>query len=257
MQITYNTILATLAFRKLNQNLMKKLILFAFSLLIYSNSYCQKTELRVSLDSGLSSFSGESAESSSSINFNNNSGSGYTNNPYGSKNVLSYGVSVNLKRVTKANFVYGIGLGYENIGSKTSINSISLYNEVNSYNVPASGKTIMSINTINANPFIGYRFNASKLPIDLVAGFDFASILNTKECGDATDEDGNNYTTSIDRKTINTDFRPRIQVSTDYKKFGVYLGYSFGLVNYKDGYVGGTNDAYSKIFRFGITYQVF
>ena len=236
---------------------MKKLLVFAFSFLIYSNSYCQKTELRVSLDSGLSSFTGESTESSSSINLYNNSDSGYTNNPYGSKNVLSYGVSVNLKRVTKANLIYGIGLGYENIGSKTSINSISVYDEVNSYNVPASGKTIMSINTINANPFIGYRFNASKLPIDLVAGFDFASILNTKECGDATDENGNNYTTSIDRKTISTDFRPRIQVSTDYKKFGVYLGYSFGLLNYMEGYVGGTNTVYSKIFRFGITYQVF
>lgn len=236
---------------------MKKLIVFTFSLLIYSYSYCQKTELRVSLDSGLSSFTGESTGSSSSINVYNNADSGYTNNPYGSKNVLSYGVSVNLKRVTKANLIYGIGLGYENIGSKTSITSASVYDGENSYSVPASGKTIMSSNTINANPFIGYRFNASKLPIDLVAGFDFASILNTKECGDATDENGNNYTTSVDRKTISTDFRPRIQVSTDYKKFGIYLGYSFGLLNYMDGYVGGTNNAYSKIFRFGITYQVF
>jgi hypothetical protein len=235
---------------------MKKLLLIAFSFLIYSNSYSQKTELRVSLDSGLSSFTGENAESFSFINLYNQSASGYTNNPYGSKNVVSYGVSVNLKRVTKVNLIYGIGIGYENMGSKTSIGSVSVYDGENSFNVPASGKTIMSINTINANPFIGYRFNASRLPIDLVAGFDFANILNTKECGDATDANGNKYTTSLDRKTISTDFRPRIQVSTDYKKFGVYLGYSFGLSNYMEGYIGGTNGVHSKIFRFGITYQV-
>lgn len=235
---------------------MKKLVVFTFSFLIYSNSYSQKTELRVSLDSGLSSFTGESAESSSFINANDAITSGYTNNPYGSKNVLSYGVSLNLKRVTKANLIYGIGLGYENIGSKTSITNISGYNIEHIFSIPASGKTIMSSNTINANPFIGYRFNADKFPIDLVGGFDFASILNTKEKGDATDTNGNKYTTSLDRKTINTDFRPRIQVSTDYKKFGVYLGYSFGLSNYMKEYIGGINSVHSKIFRFGITYQV-
>ncbi|WP_264537123.1 hypothetical protein [Flavobacterium sp. N1736] len=236
---------------------MKKvLLLFAFSFLIYSNSYSQKTELRVSLDSGLSSFTGKSAESSSFLNVNSQFNSGYTNNPYGSKNVLTYGVSVNLKRVTKVNLIYGIGFGYENTGSKTSISSVSGYDGENHFSDPASGKTIVSINTINANPFIGYRFNANKLPIDLVAGFDFANILNTKECGDATVSNGNNYTTSLDRKTISTDFRPRIQISTDYKKFGVYLGYSFGLSNYKEGYNGGTNEAYSKILRFGITYLV-
>jgi hypothetical protein len=235
---------------------MKKIVLFTVAFIFFSNSYAQKTELRVSLDSGLSSFSGQSAESSSSINFSETAGSGYTNNPYGSKNAFSYGVSVNLKRVTKVNLIYGIGIGYENTGSKTSISSVSVYDGENNFSVPASGKTIISINTINANPFIGYRFNAEKLPIDLVGGFDFASILNTKECGDATDSNGIKYTTSRDRKTINTDVRARLQISTDYKKFGVYLGYSFGLKNYMDGYVGGTNDVYSKILRFGITYQV-
>jgi hypothetical protein len=234
---------------------MKKLLVFAFSFLIYSNSYSQKTELRVSLDSGLSSFTGQSAESSSFILLSETIGYGYTNNPYGSKNALAYGVSLNLRRVTKVNFIYGLGVGYENLRSKTSLDFVYEF-EPDTF-IPVSGETIMDISTININPFAGYRFNADKFPIDLVGGFDFANILSTKEKGDATDTNGNKYTTSRDRKTISTDIRPRIQVSTDYKKFGVYLGYSFGLSNYMKDYIGGTNNVHSKIFRFGITYQVF
>lgn len=233
---------------------MKKVVLLAIVFVFFSNSYAQKTELRVSLDSGLSAFGGQSAESSSFILAYGTIGHGYTNNPYGSKNALSYGISLNLKRVTKVNFIYGIGVGYEDLRSKTSITTI--FKDIASTVVPASGETFMNVNSINVNPFAGYRFNADKFPIDLAAGFDIANILSAKEKGDATDASGNKYTTSRDRKTISTDFRPRIQISTDYKKFGVYLGYSFGLKNYLDGYVGGTNEAYSKIFRFGVTYQV-
>lgn len=232
---------------------MKKVVLLAIAFIFFSNSYAQKTELRVSLDSGLSAFSGQSAESSSFMSFSSFTGSGYTNNPYGSKNAFSYGVSVNLKRVTKINFIYGIGVGYEDLRSKISLTTV--FND-SPNSIPVSGETFMNVNSINVNPFAGYRFNADKFPIDLAAGFDIANILSTKEKGDAADASGNKYTTSRDRKTISTDFRPRIQISTDYKKFGVYLGYSFGLRNYKEGYVGGTNEAYSKIFRFGVTYQV-
>ena len=233
---------------------MKKVVLLAIVFVFFSNSYAQKTELRVSLDSGLSAFGGKSAESSSFILDSETIGYGYTNNPYGSKNALSYGVSLNLKRITKVNFIYGIGAGYENLRSKTSLTSVFKYEEAIA--VPVSGETFMNVNTINVNPFAGYRFNAHTFPIDLVAGLDIANILSAKEKGDATDVSGNKYTTSRDRKTISTDLRPRIQISTDYKKFGLYLGYSFGLNNYRDGYVGGTNEAYSKIFRFGVTYQV-
>lgn len=236
------------------KNLMKKLLVFAFFILIYTNSYCQKTELRISLDSGLSSFGGKSAESSSFILSSETIGYNYTNNPYGSKNALAYGVSLNLRRVTKVNFIYGLGIGYENLRSKTSVTSVFKYEE--EVAVPVSGETFMDISTINVNPFAGYRFNADKFPIDLVAGFDFANILSTKEKGDTADTNGNKYTTSLDRKTNSIDFRPRIQVSADYKKFGVYLGYSFGLSNYKENFSGTNNTAYSKIFRFGITYQV-
>jgi hypothetical protein len=242
---------------------MKTKVLIFITSLILSNLYAQKTELRVSLNSGLFSFSGQSAERTSQLNIYNQSNSGYTNNPYGSKNGLCYGFSLNLKRITKQNTIYGLDFGYETLRSKISINivsgdfvSIFMGNPIPMGGKVASGETFLNSNLLNLNPFVGHRFNSKKFPIDLVGGFDIGYVLSSKEIGNATAVDGTKYSSSVGRKTINIDFRPRIQVSTDYKKIGLYLGYSLGLVNYKSGYVGGTNEAFSKLIRFGITYKI-
>lgn len=224
------------------------ILLVVFSL---SHLYGQKTELRVSLNSGLFSFVGKSAAENSQINLYDQSNTGYTNDPYGSKNGFCYGVSLNLKRVTKSNVIYGIDFGYETLRSKVSIQSV-----YSTFQKKAAGQTFLNINSLNLNPSVGYRFNLDKLDIDLVGGFDIGYLLNTKEIGDASDEDGIEYSTSLDRNRIKYDFRPRIQISTDYKKFGLYLGYSIGLSNYLGGYIGGVNEAYSRMIRFGITYKL-
>jgi hypothetical protein len=53
------------------------------------------------------------------------------------------------------------------------------------------------------------------------------------------------------------DFRPGFQFSADYKRYGLYVGYSYGLINYMMGYKSDAiNGAYSRIFRFGVTYQI-
>jgi hypothetical protein len=233
-------------------------IKIAFLLIVFSLShiYGQQTELRVSINSGLFSFAGKSAVENSQINLYDQSNTGYTNDPYGSKNGFSYGVSLNLKRVAKSNFIYGIDFGYETLRSKVSIHSVNGFIGTSTFEKNASGQTFLNINSLNLNPSAGYRFNINKFPLDLVGGFDVSYILNVKENGDATDMDGIEYSTSLDRKTIKYDFRPRVQISTDYKKFGLYLGYSIGLSNYIDGYVGGVNEAYSRMIRFGITYRL-
>lgn len=233
---------------------IKLLPLLAFFAL--SNIYGQKTELRVSLNSGLFSFAGQSAVENSQINLYDQSNSGYTNNPYGSKNGFCYGVSLNLKRVTKNSIIYGIDFGYETLRSKVSLQKVAGINGTSTFVKNVSGQTFLNINSLNLNPSVGYRFNLNKFPLDLVGGFDIGYILNTKEIGNATDADGIEYSTSLDRKTIKYDFRPRIQISTDYKKFGLYLGYSVGLPNYLEDYIGGVNEAYSRIIRFGITYKL-
>ena len=220
------------------------------------NSFGQKNEFKAYIDSGLFSFAGESANKYSQINLYSNSNTGYTNNPYGSKNGACLGFSLSFERISKKHTIYGITLGFENLKSKVEINSVNGYNGFLSFQKEANGQTYLKINSININPFFGHRFSLNKTPIDLVGGFDIKNILSTNENGNATSLDGARYETSLERKTIKLDFAPRIQIATEYNKFGVYFGYSFGLRNYLEGYIGGNPSAYSKMLRFGISYKI-
>jgi hypothetical protein len=92
--------------------------------------------------------------------------------------------------------------------------------------------------------------------MDITAGLDVNYCLKATEKGNATTANGTEYRTSLDRKTISTDIRPRFQMSINYKKAGAYLGYSHGFANYKSGYVGGVNECYARLIRFGLTYQL-
>jgi hypothetical protein len=235
---------------------LQKTILTLTAMLLSAIVWGQKTEFNLSFNSGLFSFSGESAESTSFINYSSSTNSGYTNNPYGSKNGACYGVSANIKRVSKQGLIVGADLGYENLSSKIFINSISDYSGFITNGYDATGKTLLNYDFINLYPFIGKRFNANKVSFDLTGGIEFAYCLATKENGNATATNGTKYTTAVERKTIKTDTRPRIQFSAGYQNMGVYIGYSYGLANYMEGYVGGINECYARLIRFGLTYQI-
>jgi hypothetical protein len=242
---------------------MRKTVLTLATIFALTNVFGQKTEFRLAFNSGLFSFAGKSSGSTSYINSATigQLNKLYTNNPYGSQNGLCYGVSGNVKRVTKWRFIYGVDLGYEMLRSKITINEVNDYISTSSvaFNLsyPASGKTYLNFSFINVQPFVGYRFVLKPLHFDITAGLDIGRCLQAKEKGSADASNGLTYKTSGARKTKTTDIRPRMQLSADYKKFGAYVGYSVGQVNYKSGYVGGTNESYSRILRFGVTYLLF
>jgi predicted nuclease of restriction endonuclease-like (RecB) superfamily len=172
------------------------------------------------------------------------------------ENGLSYGLSANIKRVNKYNFVFGFDLGYEILRSKIQVNSVVDYSGMVNYTFDARGQTFLNANFINLNPQIGYRLSVKQVSIDLLTGYDVAFCLNATEKGKTTTTNGTEFSSSIDRKTINSDIRLRFQVSTGFKKMGAYIGYSLGLANYKSGYVGGVNECYARLFRFGLTCQI-
>ena len=216
----------------------------------------QHTEFGISLNSGLFSFRGPSAEKVTSLNLSDINDDSYTNNPYGSKNGLVYGLSLRLQQITKGKLIYNIELGYENLRSKILINQIFPYQDfgtIRSYK--ATGKTILSHHFINAYPSIGFRIKLKKYSMDLIAGTELAYCLFAYEKGSAKNELGVRYTSSKNRSTIRFDFRPRIQATFNYKEYGIYTAYSNGLMNYKSGYVGGINECYSRIIRFGLNYK--
>jgi hypothetical protein len=223
------------------------------TVLIFSNVFAQKTEYKIAFNSGLFSFSGPSSEAVTFINYNRNLNSAYTNNPYGSQQGLCYGISGNLERVSKRNFIYGIDMGYERLRSKIYINGVSDYDGTTTYQYNANGKTFQNLNFINLEPFAGYRFAWEQLNFDLAGGIDLGCCLDAKEKGSATTT-RKTYKTSTAGKTVSADLRPRIQLSILHKRLGFYAGYSFGQTNYLSGYIGGINECYSRLLRFGGTW---
>jgi hypothetical protein len=190
------------------------------------------------------------------INYSDEQHSGYTNNPYGSKNGLCLGLSGNIKRVSRKHVLLGGDLGVEVLRSKIAINRISGYDGSATYNYEATGQTYLKFVFMNMHPFVGYRLIIENTNVDLIGGLEIGYCMNAKEAGKAVAANGNQYETSVDRRTINLDVRPRMQLGIEYKKVGGYIGYSMGLANYMYGYIGGTNDCYARILRFGLAYKI-
>jgi hypothetical protein len=234
---------------------MRKVLLLFPGLLFLSTLFAQETEFGLSLNSGLFSFAGRSATSTSAINSTTDISS-YTNDPYGSKVGWCDGLSADLKRVTRRRLLFGLSLGYEALRSELSLTSVNVFDGNLAYSLTAHGHTALTSQFINFFPSIGYRFLPGKLTVDLTGGLDLGYCLSAEENGEAQASNGATYTSSWDRKTISVDFRPRLQVSVGYHKTAVYIGYSDGLMNYMAGYIGGINDAYSRILRFGLQYKI-
>lgn len=236
---------------------MQKSLLLFVTIFLFAASQAQKTEIQARLNSGLFKFEGAAAEKISQFNYSPQWNSAYTNNPFGSNFASCIGISGNIKRVTKSLFLYGADVGYEKLRSKTIINAVS----TSTKNYTASGQSYLINNFINLHPFVGFRVINKKITLDFSGGFDIAFGLSGKEKGNAiayTDTGNVLIVTNNDRGKIKKDIRPRLQLSAQYKKVGVYAGYSLGLSNYLFGSMGdfATFDAYSRLFRFGLSYQL-
>ncbi|QIP14191.1 outer membrane beta-barrel protein [Spirosoma aureum] len=236
---------------------MKKLVVLLLITIQTTNlSVGQSTESILALNSGLFSFHGVSAEKNSQINLASNGSTGYTNNPFGAKNGLSYGLSYQIQHITRGNFMTGISIGYENLRSKLTIDRVNGYDNTGTFQEVVAGQTYLSNNLINAFPFLGYRLKRNQFSIDLIGGLDIGYLLSSREKGEATGINGKTYSTSLDRTGLKTDLRPRVQVSGFYGRIGVYAGYAYGLRNYRSGWVGGRNECNAELIRFGILYKL-
>jgi hypothetical protein len=229
--------------------------LFLFAPVLGQTTFGQTTEVTVSLNSGLFSFAGRSATSNSFVN-SSSIYTGYTNNPYGSRSGLSYGLSIGAKHVIRRHLLLGVDGGYEVLRSIVHLEAISGSARVMSYPLPAHGQTTLASRFITIEPYLGYRLTPGKITLDLTGGLDLGFCPGARETGTAVTENDISYHTSVDRKTISMDVRPRLQLTAGYRKTAVYIGYSLGLINYMSGYVGGPTGAYARLFRFGIAYRL-
>jgi hypothetical protein len=234
---------------------MKKTLITLMLSALTLTGFSQSTELTARLNSGLFYFSGESVESTEQINYNLESERGYTNNPYGNRPAISYGISANISRITKSNFKLGIDIGYEILRSKIEINRVSLWDGINATSEEVDGQTFINNSFINIFPSLGYRKSIKSINLDFDIGLEIAKCLTSAEKGEAKSST-RTYETDVDRKTIETDIRGRFQLTVSKNKIGGYVGYSNGIKNYKEGFVGGTNLAFSRMIRLGLIYKL-
>jgi hypothetical protein len=235
---------------------MKKFLLLSIIFLFSSSAYSQITEFYLHFNSGLFSFGGESASKNTIINEKARANSVYINNPFGSRNALSYGLSAQIQRVTTTKFIFGLQSGFEVLRDKVNIIGVSERNNEGKI-TPASGNTFSNSGYINIYPNLGRRFILQNVNHDLTAGPEIGFPIYSREKGKATFLNGKIKKISYKRDKPPVDYRVRLSLTAHYKKWGISTGYSFGLRNYAGGYVGGSNFANARFIHFGISYELF
>lgn len=234
---------------------MKKLIpIFVFFIASLSG-YAQTTELSARLNTGFFYFSGESVNSTTLIWYDLSKEVVKPIKPFGDQHTPSFGLSVNLNRVTKSRFRFGIDAGFEVLRSKTSVNEVALTDGINSTFEAAQGRIITNYSFLNFNPHIGYRLKIKSFNVDFDLGIEIAYGLSSVDRG-KVNTNARTLNFEWGRKTIKTDYRERYQLTISKNKIGAYIGISGGVENYHPRVIGGPYGALSRMIRFGLIYQL-
>jgi hypothetical protein len=257
---------------------MKKHLLALMAILLaISPVFAQKLEFSVQANSNLFHFSGNSAVGTSMVMQGNTASNptvdkmSYTNNPYGNKNSFGYGAGIQGQFITKGGFIIGIQAGYEFLRSKVDIDTYTRYTSgylladavFASPSYPVKGNTNLQNQTINLNPYIGYRLHLSKVRLDILPGMDVGLILKTTDKGSVKDNNNNVYPVNRELSKAPTDVRLRLGAVAGYGRYGLNASYAHGLTNYLSGMVstsnngdGSTFSAHSELFRLGLSYRI-
>ncbi len=240
---------------------MKRLFTFLLAILFSASVFGQSTEFSIHLTSGFFSFRGKNAVESSFYNPDTVTMTGYTNNPYGRESSFSYGIALQIQKVTINHLIYGIQAGYESLSSKVKIDNFFSYYNPNSmaaypdYPPDGTGSATLTHDFFNIHPFVGCRMRILEgIKTDITLGADIAFCLSSVEKATFNSSYGR-FVTTVKRHKPEPDSRLRIDLNNYYKHFGLTLGYSYGLTNYEAGMIpGGT--VYSQMFRLGLIYRL-
>jgi hypothetical protein len=236
--------------------MMRTAVFILFQFLLLPASYGQSLEYSVHLNSGLYSYAGNSSVSHTFVTERSNSNDVYTNNPYGSNNAISYGLSAQIQRVTENDFFLGVQSGFEVLRSSVQVAQIFSHQYSNS-SVSVSGSTKLRLQNINVYPYWGYRLNIKGNDLDVQIGPEMGFILDSRELGEVQAKDGTTYTIENPESHPDMDVRLRASLSFHYKRWMFNSGYSFGVRNFKAGMVGGpVFTAFSRYLRLGIAYRI-
>lgn len=250
---------------------MKKYLLILTPLMLSGMRLCaQKLEVSVQANTGLFHFAGKSTTATTQVLQGSTTGNAmnYANNPYGNKNGFSYGGSIQAQTVSKGGFIVGLQGGYELLRSKVEVNKYSpitsvLYGDylpiaANDPSFAVTGHVAFQSQSINLNPYVGYRFKLNKVKLDILPGMDIGLILDSRDKGEVKDKDGKIYKVDNKRSKAPTDVRLRLGAVASYGRYGLNASFAHGLTNYMKNYIGDASfNAHSEYFRLGLSYRLF
>jgi hypothetical protein len=249
---------------------MKKYLLILAPLMLSGlRLYAQKLEVSVQANTGLFHFAGKSTTATTQVLQGSTTGNAtdYANNPYGNKNGFSYGGSIQAQTVSKGGFIVGLQGGYELLRSKVDIDKYTpivyitetefLPIAANDPSFAVTGHVAFQSQSINLNPYIGYRFQLNKVKLDILPGMDIGLILDSRDKGEVKDKDGKIYKVDYKRTKAPTDVRLRLGAVASYGRYGLNASFAHGLTNYMKNYIGDASfNAHSEYFRLGLSYRL-
>jgi hypothetical protein len=239
---------------------MKQAYLLLIALGWASVSFGQKMEYGVQLNAGLSRYAGEGSTKATLLFANREDvDKSITRNPYGQHFAFSYGASFLVQRVSASNFLLGVNAGVDVLRTKVDIDRVQAhYPHLSSYPsiVPASGHTNYQNSFINLHPYLGRRFQAGALDVDITLGSDVGFGMGSKEKGNATTQDGDVFSTKLSSSSPAYDFRPRAGITAYRGNVGVSVSYAHGISNYQYGRGGTDGDIHMRVLRLGLIYSL-
>ena len=235
---------------------MKKVFTVFCLLLGYTISIAQHTEFFAGSNAGILSFRGRSAVNSSFIVQSDVSSIGnYTNDIYSKQSGIGIGIDIGVLRLTKSRLIYGMATGMELLKHRVPVTDVAGITG----SFAATGVVNVHSHFITIKPLAGYRFSLSnKISLDVAASIEIAiGLAYLYEVGSATVKgSGEVITVENDRDEIITDVRTGVQTKMNLSRYSLLLGYWLGQSNYYKGYIGGNPEAYSNLFRMGLSYRL-
>ena len=247
---------------------MKKYLLLLFILCACNDLLAQKVEISIQAYSGLFHYAGNGSASTTDIAQSGPPVHDYTTNPYGNKNGFSYGTGLQAQRVSKNGFIVGLGVNYEILRSKVTINNFNpgfFYASAQLYGYgpvvsQVNGSAFLQDQSINLSPYIGYRLKFKKTSIDLLPGIDIDLNLSSYDKGEATvtylSPPSGVHRANNKRPDAPADVRLKFGGALNYKRLAFTASYAHGLINYNKDMPGDFN-VHSELIRFGIAYKLF
>lgn len=226
----------------------------------------QSTEYSFQVVSGFFHFGGKSAvESTDMVN---------SFNPYGNKSDLSFGSSFQMQLIEQNRVICGFQIGYQFFTSRVN----TVYTQSTGHNnFPSStfkefGEANLSYRYLNLFPYLGRRYTYKKFDFDFVGGIEFGITLSKGELTFSNSDRLPNRNpdhpiafknpSNVGTPDFNLDVRPAINLTVYYTRFGISIGYFYGVSNYISNnepelsYVDDNSKVYSRMLRLGINYRI-